>query len=82
MNNHDQKNLAFILSLKTDKDWQDWMNKLDDDDLFYALQLVQTAIAENRTEMMKLQEEIQAEEGLDCSEALEIINRVKKGASQ
>ena len=64
------------------KSKQDWMNKLDDDDLHYALQLVQTAIAENRTEMFKLQEEIQAEEGLDCSEALEIINRVKKGASK
>jgi hypothetical protein len=78
MNKHDSNNLRFIISLKTQEEMEDWMENISEDDMEYALEIVRRAIAELDVELMKAQEEIQDHEGLDCSEALEFINRVKK----
>lgn len=78
MNEYDRNNLNFILTLSTPEDWENWAESLSEDDLRYALELVKTAQAESFVQMLELQEELQAEEGLDCSEAMSFINRVKK----
>lgn len=78
MNKRDSNNLKFIVSLKTPEQMNDWMESITEDDMEYALGIVRMAIAELDVELMKAQEEIQDAEGLDCTEALEFINRVKK----
>jgi uncharacterized protein YpbB len=78
MNEWDSNNLRFILSLKTDGDWDKWAATCSLDDIDYAIQLVRTSIAEVMVEQMKVEEACQQEDGIDCSQALEIINRVKK----
>ena len=82
MNDHDRMNLNFILTLETKEEWDTWADGLDEDDLLYALELVRTAMSEAIAQKMTIEEEIQDEEGLDCSDALEFINRVKKGVSK
>ena len=78
MNEYDRNNLNFILTLNTQEDWENWAESLSEDDLRYALELVKTAQAESVVQMLELQEAMQAEDGLDCSEAMSFINRVKK----
>ena len=78
MNERDAENLRFILTLETKEEWDTWADGLDEDDLLYALELVRTAISETTTQRIEMEEALQDEEGLDCSDALEFINRVKR----
>lgn len=78
MNEYDRNNLNFILTLNSPDEWEAWAETLSEDDLRYALELVKTAQAESVVQMLELQEAMQAEDGLDCSEAMSFINRVKK----
>jgi hypothetical protein len=78
MNEYDRNNLQFILSLKNPAEWEEWAETLSEDDLRYALELIKIAQAESLVQMMELQEAMQAEDGLDCTEAMSFINRVKK----
>jgi hypothetical protein len=78
MNEYDRNNLHFILSLKDPAEWEAWAETLSEDDLRYALELIKIAQAESLVQMMELQEAMQAEDGLDCTEAMSFINRVKK----
>jgi hypothetical protein len=82
MNKHDRDNLHFLMSLKSQEDWVIWAKECTNDDFLYALELIKTAQAECDVRDMEIDEAEQDEEGLDCTEALEIINRVKKGASK
>ena len=82
MNDYDRNNLNFIMSLKTEAEWLEWVSILTEDDMRYALEIIKTAQSEADVRGMELDEEYQDEDGLDCTEALEIINRVKKGASK
>lgn len=82
MNDYDRNNLNFIMSLKTESEWLEWVATLTEDDMHYALEIIKTAQSEADVRGMELDEADQDDEGLDCTEALEIINRVKKGASQ
>ena len=40
MNQHDRENLRFILSLKTDKDWDEWRKTITQEDIDYAFELL------------------------------------------
>lgn len=82
MNEYDRDNLNFIMSLKTQAEWEAWAETLDEGDMLYALELVKTAQSECEVRSMEIDEAEQDDEGLDCTEALEIINRVKKGVSK
>lgn len=82
MNNHDRENFEFLMSLKTQEDWMAWAKDCTEDDFVYAIELIRTAQAECEVREMELDEADQDEEGLDCTQAMEIINRVKKGASK
>ena len=78
MNEHDRANLEFLLSLRNKKDLEDWARHCTEDDMIYAEELLKAAKTELEVRNMELDEAEQDEEGLDCSLALEIINRVKK----
>jgi hypothetical protein len=78
MNDWDRNNLNFLLSLKTEEEWQDWADQQESDDLEYALTLIRVAINEDTIKLLEIEEAFQEETGLDCTEALSFINRVKK----
>lgn len=78
MNDWDRNNLNFLMSLKTQADWDEWLETVNEDDVLYALELIRTELSAVNVQMMELQEEAQDEVGLDCSEAMSFINRVKK----
>jgi archaellum biogenesis ATPase FlaH len=79
MNEFEREDFSFIMNL-TEQEWQDFMKQSSVEDLAYALLL--TAKAQNEQEVLLMDCLDQDTENLDCTEALEIINRVKKGASK
>jgi len=76
MNDYDRNNLNYIISLNDDQ-FTEWAESLDQEDRIYAVQLIQRYRVEQDVQLMELQERLQDEEGLDCTQALEFINRVK-----
>jgi hypothetical protein len=76
MNDYDRNNLNYIISLNDDQ-FTEWAESLDQEDRIYAVQLIQRYRVEKDVELMEIEEALQNEAGLDCSQALEIINRVK-----
>ena len=63
MNKEDRENLEFLLSLKTQRDWWDWAKAVGQDDIDYAMSLIDQAQAE-------LYDDIQ-----DVSEAQKLLSR-------
>ena len=57
MNDWDKNNLQFILSLNEDE-FSDWYECLDDDDVAYAMELLQTARTEVNMQLASLHDEI------------------------
>jgi len=76
MNDYDRNNLNYIIGL-TDDQFTEWAESLDQEDRMYAVQLIQRYRVEQDVELMDLEERLQEEVGLDCTQALEFINRVK-----
>ena len=76
MNPHDHKNLMFILQANQET-FDAWADQASTDDLTYALEL----IAQHRRELLDQEAEI-FDEITDFTEALEVINRVKKGVAR
>lgn len=72
MNDRDQTNLDFLLSI-SDEDFQQFVNDSDLDDVKYAIQLIQTYCAEVQVREMDLQDAIDAEMGLDCAQAQTVL---------
>ena len=79
MNEHDRQNLEFIMSLQSHEDWVNWAQNCSEEDFLYALEIVKTAQSEAEIRAMEMDEEDQDEDGLDCSEAMCIIQRIKSG---
>jgi hypothetical protein len=77
MNEYDRSNLNFILKTDTAA-FEAWLDQASGDDVAYALELIAQAKVELQVNAMELQEQVQDLEGLDCTEANEFINRVKK----
>lgn len=57
MNDWDKNNLQFILSLNEDE-FSDWYACLDDDDVAYAMELLQTARTEVNMQLASLHDEV------------------------
>ncbi len=72
MNSRDQTNLDFLLNI-SDEEFQQFVNDSDLDDVAYAIQLIQTHYAEVCVREMDLQEAIDAEMGLDCTQARAVL---------
>ena len=79
MNDYDRQNLEFLMSLKSNEDWSNWSEHCSDEDFIYAINLIRTAQSECDVREMELDEAEQDEDGLDCSDALCIIQNIKRG---
>jgi len=73
MNNWDKENLNFILN-SDDADMEDFLSWASDEDLAYALELIQLARAELELEEILMQE---SDEDLDTSQAQVILERYR-----
>lgn len=69
MNDWDKNNLQFILSL-TPKEFEDWYECLDDDDVAYAMELLQTARTEVNMQLASLHDDIE-----DVSDAKKLLKQ-------
>jgi hypothetical protein len=71
MNDHDRGNLQFLLTAD-ESVMQEWYNQVSQDDIDYALELLQMANAELTVKEMELAE---AAENLDLTQAQAILSR-------
>jgi hypothetical protein len=71
MNPYDLNNLNYIMSL-TDDEFDEWMMTIGDDDISYAIELIQLRRAELDSEAMDIMDDI-----TDFTEANSVINRIK-----
>ncbi len=71
MNPYDLNNLNYIMSL-TDDEFDEWMMTIGDDDISYAIELIQLRRAELDSEVMDIVDDI-----TDFTEANSVINRIK-----
>lgn len=74
MDEFDRINLNFLMSLQTDEDWINWAKSVEWDDMVYAMELLETALAEQEVEKMELKEAIQDMDGdLDLGLARSVL---------
>jgi len=71
MNDHDRGNLRFLLTADQSV-MQEWYNQVDQDDIDYALELLQMASAELTVKEMEL---LEASETLDLTQAQAVLSR-------
>jgi hypothetical protein len=71
MNDHDRGNLRFLMTAD-ETAMQEWYNQVSQDDIDYALELLQMANAELTVKEMELAE---ANEQLDLTQAQVILSR-------
>lgn len=74
MDNRDQTNLEFLLSI-SDEEFQQFVEDSDLDDVTYAIQLIQNYCAEVQVREMELQDALEAELGLDCTQARAVLSK-------
>jgi hypothetical protein len=75
MNQHDRKNLNFLLHAPQ-KDFDKWMDEASDDDINYALEIIRQSKTELMVEQIELQEAAIMYED-DIGEAKYILDRIK-----
>jgi hypothetical protein len=73
MNNWDKENLNFILN-SDDADMEDFLSWASDEDLAYALELIQLARAELELEEILM---LDAQDDLDTTQAQAILERFR-----
>lgn len=73
MNNWDKGNLDFILN-SSDEDMEDFYSWASDEDLMYALQLIQLAKAELEIELMEI---LDQEANEDLSQAQAVLEQFR-----
>ena len=74
MNPYDQSNLDFIMSL-SDSEFDNWILDLSDDDVQYAIELIQQSRANLLTQEQELSESLVGES--DFTEAREVLARFR-----
>ena len=75
MNEHDKKNLEFLMK-SSQKDFEKWMDEASMDDIDYALEIIRKSKSELIVEQMELQE-LAIMDDNDIVEAKHILNRIK-----
>lgn len=76
MNDHDRDNLKFLLSIDENA-FQDFLEQSDDDDIDYAIKLIQRYKAELMVQEIILEEAVDEEIGLDLSEACSVLAKFR-----
>ncbi len=74
MNSRDQTNLDFLLNI-SDEEFQQFVNDSDLEDVHYAIQLIQTYCAEVQVRELELQDALEEELGLDCTQARAVLTK-------
>lgn len=75
MNEHDKKNLDFLLKSEQE-DFDKWMDEASHDDIEYALEIIRKSKSELMVEQMELQDAAIMYED-DISEAKHILDRIR-----
>ena len=73
MNDWDRDNLEFIMNSST-KEFEDWLDQADNEDVFYALELIRMAKTELIVQEMELSDDVS-----NFKEANQLIERIKNG---
>lgn len=68
-NEHDYRNLSFLMSMSGDDSWQSWADSVPVDDLKYALELLQRANSELVVRELELADDV-----TDLTDAERICN--------
>ena len=76
MNDWDRNNLNFLLSLN-DQEFEQFMAESDDDDIAYALELVQREKTEAILRLEELQDTLLKEAGSNLSEAQAVLAKFR-----
>ena len=76
MNPYDQSNLKFLLQA-SDETFQQFLEDSDDDDIDYAIELIQTYKAELMVQELDLEEAVDQEHGLDLTDAQTVLNKFR-----
>ena len=61
---------------------EEWAEEVGSEGIDEAITIVATSTAQDISKRMELEEEYENQYGIDCTDANEIINRVKKGVSK
>lgn len=69
MNQHDRDNYLFLMSLTPDQ-FDEWFMSIDEDDVQYAMELIQMARAEISEQLAQVFDDV-----MDVSEAANILKR-------
>ena len=76
MNDWDRNNLNYLMSL-TEDEFDEFMASMPDDDIQYAIELLQTRKAENLVELEELRDIVFEEAGMDLSQARAVLSRFR-----
>lgn len=76
MNNWDRNNLNYLMSL-SEEEFDEFMATMPDDDIQYAIELIQTRQAENLVELEELRDIVFKENGMDLSQAQSVLTRFR-----
>jgi len=76
MNDWDKNNLNYLMSL-SEEEFDEFMATVPDDDIQYAIELIQTRQAENLVELEELRDIVFKENGMDLSQAQAVLARFR-----
>jgi hypothetical protein len=76
MNDWDKNNLNYLMSL-SEEEFDEFMAIMPDDDIEYAIELIQTRQAENLVELEELRDIVFKENGMDLSQAQSVLARFR-----
>jgi len=76
MNNWDRNNLNYLMGL-SEEEFDEFMATMPDDDIEYAIELIQTRQAENLVELEELRDIVFKENGMDLSQAQSVLARFR-----
>lgn len=74
MNKWDRNNLDYLMSL-SEEEFDEFMASVPDEDIEYAIELIQTRRAENLVELEELRDIVFKEDGMDLSQAQTVLAR-------
>lgn len=76
MDEFDRINLNFLLSVD-DQAFNEFLDESDEDDIEYAIELIQTYKAQLMTQEIEAEELVDQEHGLDLSDAQDLLARFR-----
>ncbi len=76
MNNWDRNNLNYLMSL-SEEEFEEFLATMPDDDIEYAIELIQTRRAENLVELEELRDIVFKEDGMDLTQAQTLLARFR-----